>query len=104
MLKDVVLDQVVFAGAHQSDAEIVTGTAWQSRESRAVPTVCVQPNSVVVAAGESCSAAGESGRSARVSDRNVLLDVAVGCTRNLNSAETIMRDSDMLNRCFSRSW
>ena len=63
--------------AYESYTEIVTGAAWQLGKSRAVSTVCVQPNSVVVAAGKSSSAARAAFGADRVSDRKVSFNVAV---------------------------
>ena len=82
----VLLDQVVLAFAHEAHAETVTHRRRQRRRtggSRAVPIVYIQPNSVVVAIGESGSAARESGRSNRVSDHNVFFDVAVSYAHQL---------------------
>ena len=95
----VLLDQVVLALAHQAHAEIVTHRRRQRRRaggSRAVPIVYIQPNSVVIAIEESCSAARESGGTNRVSDRNVSFDIAVSYTVQLKSAEAIVRDGHIL--------
>src|SRR5262249_8786901 len=91
----------VFAHADQSDAEIVAigGIGGGFGGSGTVAVVCVQPNSVVVAVGESSSAAGQALRANGVSHRNVSLDVALRGGQQENAAEAIVRRGDSLDLC-----
>lgn len=97
----VPFDYVVFACAHQPDPEIVKyrGAAWgnQSRAGVTVSAVEVQPNSVVVAAGESSSAARVALRPKRVSHGDIFFNVAVGGLKQENTAETIIGGGDALD-------
>jgi hypothetical protein len=98
----VPLDQVAVANANQADAEIVARGCGGSRKTSTVSIECVQPNSVVIAVGDSSSPAGVASRMHGVPYREISFNVAVSGGNQDDAAETVVRRGDSLDPHLSR--